>query len=796
MPAVPGGLDPAEVLALLRKVHRPLVLDEFLRLLDLSRRDKKALLALLDHLLAEGHLVRLNGGRWADAGQIRSLTGVLGIQRSGIGFVTPDREGKRPLRPGEARPADIFIPARDLGDAWHGDRVEVALEPPARAPRSPRQARNAGRRGAAGEARPARNPEGRIVRVIERAHKELTVLVTRHHTAGQAVCRPADPRTSVVFMVDTSDLPERPDAGTLLRVRPGDKRPDGLWSAVAFASLGHEDSVAVQEELVRLNHNIPLDFPAHVLAAGRAAAEAFEVLPETQRLAGPREDLRHLPFVTIDGADARDFDDAVCVLPRSADAGGKGWTLWVAIADVTHFVTPGDALDREARERGNSFYFPASVTPMLPETLSNGVCSLRPHEERLVMALAVELDAGGQPLHARACTGLIRSRARLTYEAVQALFDGQHHTGPGDAITPELAVMLGEAKLLATRLQAERTARGGLDLDLPEPRFLVGDDGRLIGACRRERLFSHRLIEAFMLTANEAVARLLVEKGVPFPWRVHPAPDPERVAALFRTLRTTGFGRLLPPPRGKGREAELSPAELSRALNALLDAAKDTDEAFLVGRLVLRSLMQARYSPFADIHFGIASTAYAHFTSPIRRYADVLVHRALKYALGLAPAPLGDQKLLAACEQCNTQERAAQEAEREIARRLGCLLLVPRVGERFAGVICGVNAFGFFVEFDSLPVEAMVRLTTLSDDWYGFDEDRQELVGQGTGKRYRLGDKVTVRLTDVLVGRLEINAVVEQTTGRRNPPSPAPSARPYSKRAQNRAPGRAGRRDG
>lgn len=756
LPEVPGGLDITELLDCLRKVNRPLALDDLLRFLDLSRRDKKALLALLDHLQAEGRVVRLNGGRWADAGQLRHITGILGVQRAGFGFVTPDRQEKAPLRPGEPRTADIFISPYDMGDAWHGDRVEVALQPPAR----PAGGRLRSRGRDSGP-QTGRSPEGRILRVIERAHAELTVLVSRHTTAGVAICRPADPRINVALEVDTSSLAQRPDPGTLLRVRPGDKLRDDLWQATALAALGREDSVAVQEELVRLNHGIPFDVPASALAEAEAVATRFEALTEAERLAEGREDLRRLPLVTIDGPDARDFDDAVCVLPQA----GNGWTLWVAIADVTHFVQPGSALDREARERGNSYYFPASVTPMLPEALSNGVCSLRPHEDRFAVAVAMNVDARGAVTGVKPCRALIRSRARLTYEAVQALYDHEPVLDP--AITPDLAVMLTDARVLATTLQNVRNAHGNLDLDLPEARFLVDDKGCVTDAVRRERLFSHRLIEAFMLTANEAVAEWLTAKGAPLPYRVHPAPDPDRVAALFRMIRTVGLAATALPPRKAGsaqKDDALTPQELGHALAALLAAAKGSDDAFLVGRLVLRSLMQARYSPFQDIHFGIASSCYCHFTSPIRRYADVLVHRSLKHALGHGPTPLAEHRLLAVCEQCNGREKAAQEAEREIARRLGCLLLAPRVGEVFAGVVSGVSEFGFFVELEALPVEGMVRLATLDHDWFVLDPDRQELVGQGTGQRFRLGNRVNVRLTDVHVGRLEISFVVETTT--------------------------------
>ena len=317
-----------------------------------------------------------------------------------------------------------------------------------------------------------------------------------------------------------------------------------------------------------------------------------------------------------------------------------------------------------------------------------------------------------------------------------------------------------DAEALAHLLLERRQARGSLDFDLPEAQFIVNrSTGEVEGIKRRVRLFAHRLIEEFMLAANEAVARFLTEKGTPFPYRIHPAPDPDRLSTLFRTLASTDLAQsdLLTLKRGETP----SPSRL----RDILVQANGTPQEYLVGRLVLRSMMQARYSPEAGEHFGLASPCYCHFTSPIRRYADLLVHRALSFTLGATPGPiLAGHKLLMAADQCNARERAATEAEREIARRLGCLLLRERTGETFTGVVSGVTEFGFFVEFDEMPVEGMVRLTTFRDDWFEYDPDRQELIGVGTGRRFRLGQAVTVRLTDVHIGRLEVNLELEGTT--------------------------------
>lgn len=804
LPVVQGA-DPDEVLKLFAKTGRPLHLDEILRFLDLSRREKKALRALLDALAARGRVLRLSGGRWADASLAPRITGVLSIQRSGSGLVTPEcssaTSGNR-----SRRGPDIFIHPLALGDAWHGDTVEVLVQPAAgalssssalqgRRARAPRAVRSRGRE--TGRSTPSSgplgaflHPEGRILRVIRRGTRELAVHVAgAPDAAGRVLCRPADPRFAFTVLADVAALPAAPTIGELLLVRPEDDPAPGAEPrhlrhegqpaclATARASLGRENDVAVQERLVKLNHLIPSEFPANVLAEAEAAPRATGAPASAARDAPPfrstaaRQDLRALPFVTIDGADARDFDDAICVVRR-----GDGWELWVAIADVSHFVRPGSALDREARERGNSCYFPASVSPMLPEILSNDLCSLRPDEDRLVMTVRLRFNAAGAPEGAAFFPAWIRSRARLTYEETQAAFDAADaetgapsSAGEGEAhasAEPDLLRRfpgLGHARDLARALRARREAAGALDFELPEPEFIIDrGSGRLVAIRRRERLEAHRLIEACMLAANEAVARRLMEQGAPFPYRVHPAPDRDRLETLFRTLNAAG---LIPQDMNAPRTTEGT----ARALGRIVREARGGPHEFLVNRLVLRAMMQARYAPEAEGHFGLASTAYCHFTSPIRRYADLMTHRALRFTLdGSGPIPAG-RKLLAVCDRCNAQERAATEAEREIGRRLGCLLLRDRVGEGFTGIVSGLSPFGLFVELDAAPVEGMIRVESL-DDLFDYDQERQELIGLRQGRRFHLGQRVRTRLADVHMGRLEITLTLVST--RHNDPAP------------------------
>lgn len=723
----PAQLDAPTLLTLLTAANKPLRLDAIMRVARVTRNEKAWVENLLQKLVHNGQLVRMHGGAWLPASMVRMVTGRYAVQRSGVGFVTPVKaEGTSKARIAQ----DIFIHPAQAGEAWHGDLVQVAVTPP--------QGKNTGK-----------SPEGRIVEVLERSSTEIVVRVLHSigtkATSKMLLCKAADPRLVVQFQVDPSDLPTPPRAGELLGIKPHKRLAVDLWSAIAVSSFGCEDDVTVQERLVKLNHKVPDLFPPKALDE----AAAFAPDPTAADLE-KREDLRHIPFVTIDGSTARDFDDAIHV-----EAQGTGWLLRVAIADVSHYVRPGSALDTEAQERANSWYFPTSVEPMLPEALSNGLCSLNPHVDRLVMVAEIALNAAGQPGACRFFAGVIRSFARLTYEEVQAAVVDNNPPARvallarlGDGAETCLR-MLQETTKLSAALINMRDERGLLDFELPEPEYVFDEQGVITTIKRRERLFSHRMIEECMIAANEAVARFLESKGTPFLYRVHPEPDEAKLAGLFRTLASTSLALSVP--------AQPTAAHVQN----LIREAKGGAQEFLVGRLCLRTMPQARYQPENEGHFGLASTCYCHFTSPIRRYADMIVHRALKHALGLSRDPIPtEHKLLMLGDNLNRRERAAMEAEREMARRLGVLVLRDKIGERFSGTIAGVSDFGLFIELDAMPVEGMVRVADLGDDYYEFDPERQELTGLHTGMRFMLGHKVLTHLAEVNVGRLEITLIL------------------------------------
>ena len=779
----------------LRKVNRPVRMDELLRVTHLPRKAKKHIETALYALLGEGRAIRSSGG-WSAPARVRHAEGVLSVAATGVGFVSTGH--------GEA---DIYIHPAAMHDAWHGDTVEVVILP--------------GRKGP--------SKEGRITRVLRHSHAELPAHALKPRENGLWMCAPTNPRIQALFLTDVSALEKAMHPGDLLLLRPGEKAGPNIWEAVASVNLEHEESPAAQERITKSNHGIPGLFPETVLeAVGQLPAD-----PGPADFAG-RRDLRELAFVTIDGRTAKDFDDAIHV---EADAGG--FRLRVAIADVSHYVRPDTPLDREARQRGNSCYFPLSVEPMLPEPLSNGLCSLKPDVPRLAMVADMRFSPSGVRSGASFYPAVITSRARLTYgQILRGLL--RHEAEDEQALAPVLP-MLGEAERLARALLERRRERGGLAFDLPEAAYVfsgressvlskpsVSDAGsahtrqglrtepvsatpgtrrepagpgpgtgepeapespvtdagsgqvEVVGVIARERHFGHQLIEEFMIAANETVAEFLAGREEPTLYRVHQPPDPDKLTALAEFLDKSGLdaGGGVPSGRkagggrpGASRGAAPRKARVSvRDLGRVLEENRGTPREYVVTRLVLRSMMQARYQPENEGHFGLASDCYCHFTSPIRRYADLVVHRSLKHALGTAGGDGGkaysEARLEAVGDHINATERAAVEAEREIHKRLGVLFLRGREGEEFNGVISGVTDFGIFVELPDMLIEGMIRLGGLDDDYYEYVEDRQELRGKRTGRAFRLGQPLRVRLADVSLGRLEVNFTLPEAAGR------------------------------
>ena len=717
------------------KANRPLRMDELLRITHLPRKAKKRVESALHDLQEQGRAVRASGG-WAAPARVRYAEGVLAVLPSGIGFVSPKYGG-----------ADIYIHPAGMNDAWHGDTVEVLLLPGKRGP----------------------HVEGRVSRVLHRALAELPVHALRPRQHGRWLCAPANPRLQALFLADVSSLGKPVAEGDLLLLRPGGKAGPNLWEAEATLNLEHEESPQAQERITKSNNRIPGPFPAEVLHALRS-------LPGDPQEAdfADRQDARDIAFVTIDGSTARDFDDAVHVEAVATQKGG--FRLRVAIADVSHYVCQGTPLDAEARQRGNSYYFPLSVEPMLPEALSNGLCSLKPDVPRLAVVADLLFSASGARLGAEFYPAVIVSRARLTYGQIQRSL--LLHEEIEEKNLAPLLPMLREAENLARVLLERRQERGTLDFDLPEAAYLFDEQGELYGVTTRERHFGHRMIEEFMIAANEAVAEFLEARDMPALYRVHQPPAPDRLAVLGDFLVRSGLdengadGKGLTSGKRGGKSGKSRSRSIftGRDLCRILEQSRGTSGAYVITRLVLRSMMQARYQPENDGHFGLALGSYCHFTSPIRRYADLVMHRALKRALGLAAAgentlSRAGMSLEAVAEHINGTERAATEAEREVHKRLSVLFLRGRVGESFDAVISGLTDFGLFVELPEFLCEGLVRLASLEDDYYDYLEERQEIRGRRTGRTFRLGRAVRVILTDVNFSRQELNFIFEESSG-------------------------------
>lgn len=484
--------------------------------------------------------------------------------------------------------------------------------------------------------------------------------------------------------------------------------------------------------------DIPDEFPEDALA---------ECNGITVPALGKRTDFRDIPLVTIDGEDSRDFDDAVYAEPDNADDNKGGWVIYVAIADVAYYVRPNSALDAEAFKRGNSVYFPDRVVPMLPEALSNDLCSLRPHVDRACMVAIMRVNTHGDLIGQQVKRGLMKSAARLTYNQVQAALDGH----PDDTTTPLLHTVIKPLYAAYKVLSMARERRGAVDLDLPERKVML-KNGMVQDITMRARYDSHKLIEEMMILANVAVATILEDADHEALYRIHAKPDNARWAATAEFLQELG----LRPKYG------LSPSP--KDLKALLVAAEGRDEAPLVNDVVLRTMSQAAYSPENVGHFGLALERYAHFTSPIRRYADLIVHRALIRALKLGDDGLTDferGRLDIIGQHISDRERVAQSAERETVDRYIALFLRDKVGATFPARISGVTHFGIFVNVEPTGADGLVPVRTLPQDFYIHDEKRHALVGRRTGLTFRLAMPLTVRLVEVepAMGRLLMELV-------------------------------------
>jgi ribonuclease R len=692
-------LSTEEILQLMREDDRPLLLREILRRLSLQKEQRQKARGLLRDLAEEGRVVRIRGNRYGLPSKMNLIVGRIKTHPDGYGFVIPEAEGEE----------DIFISPRNLKEAMHGDRVVARIE----------SIRKKGK-------------EGSIIRILERKTRKVVGRFLRGKNYSYVL--PEDERIlPEVFIPEGETRRARPNqivVAEITRYPTERARPEGRITHI----LGYPDDPEIDPQIIIHKYDLPSRF-------GSATLEEVQSLPSapSSHEYRNRVDLRGIPTFTIDGENARDFDDAVSV-ERERDGGIK---LYVSISDVGHYVREGTFLDDEAYSRGTSVYFPDRAIPMFPQELSNEICCLRPRVDRLTLTAELRYDGNGERKGVRFYPSVIRSDERLTYTWVKKiLVDGDPELRERfSPLLPSLDLMAD----LCQELRRRRTDRGTMDFDLPEPEIILNLQGETEDVIRAERNLAHQIIEEFMIAANEAVAHFMEEKGFPFIYRIHEPPKKEAIDEFRRFISQLGYRMR--------KESDHSPKEFQNVLSDV----KGRPEERVVNEILLRSMKWAKYSAKNLGHFGLASDGYTHFTSPIRRYPDLIVHRLLKKVLSKEEMKVSEEGLAERADHLSNRERVAMEAEREILNRYRVRFMKNKIGEEYEGIISGVAAFGFFVELKDIFVEGLVRMTSLHDDYYLYHEKKYCLVGERTHKTFRIGDEVRVRVDRVDVERRHID---------------------------------------
>jgi ribonuclease R len=696
----------------LRLLGRPTTDRDLMKHLRVKGEARQEAKRVIDEMVEKGELVRTRTDRIGLPEKMDLVVGRLEMKRGGFGFVVPVEPGL----------ADVFVPPTELAEALHGDRVLVHVD----------------RKGADGRL------EGRIVKVLERL---TTQIVGRLEIdAGGTRVVPFDSRFPYeVFLSERSlEGAKAKDMVVveLTRYPTPYRAPLGRIVEV----VGNVDDPGVDLRVVVAKHGLPDGFPPEVLAEAESESIPAEVSIDALK---EREDFRERPIVTIDGETARDFDDAVEV--SILDNGH--FLLGVHIADVSHYVRGGSPLDEEAYHRGTSVYFPERAIPMLPERLSNGICSLNPGVDRLVQSVLVEVGPDGNVVASRFADGVIRSRARMTYTKVRQILVDRDPEMLAEyrELVPHFERMLALFKILRFR----RERRGSIDFDRPEAEVVLDESGRVVDIRIAERNVAHRIIEEFMLLANETVATHFAELDAPTLYRVHEPPDERRVEAFEELI--LGLGHRLRSP-----SEPLQP----RAFQRLLARVEGKPEERLVSYAMLRTMKQAVYSRENRGHYALAAPCYTHFTSPIRRYPDLVVHRLLRELRAKGPlegerAEERKRRLTEIAERSSCTERRADDAERELVEWKKVRFMGDKVGEVFEGVVTGVTGYGLYVELLEFFVEGMVHVSTLVDDYYHYNEEAHTLRGESTGRSFRLGDAVTARVIRVDLNQRRIDLSIE-----------------------------------
>ena len=700
--------------------------------------------ALITKLSESGQIIELRGGQYALLrGSREFAVGRLNMHRDGYGFLISDK-------PVEGIKGDVYIPKESASQAMHGDRVIVHI---ARIERDGRA-------------------DGEIVKILKRAH--VTVVGTFYVKRRGNFVQPLDQR--ILQWIEIPEGMTIPASGLSVNrvgVEPHKiKKPedmDGMIVNVEIVDyaedqdnavgrvievLGHTGDFGIDVEIIIRKHHIPHEFPEHVIEQARA----FPTEVPIEEILG-RRDFRNLSIVTIDGETARDFDDAVWV---ERHANGH-YSLQVHIADVSHYVKPGSPIDEEASMRGTSVYFPDRAVPMLPVELSSELCSLKPHVDRLVLSALLEIDNNGDVVSQDFTRSVIRSVERMNYTNVHLLLEGDAKQRERYAtLVPQFELM----QELAMKLNKKRVKRGSIDFDLPEPLIEFDPDGNMIGVLRSARNIAHRIIEEFMLAANEAVASHLEAANLPSIYRIHEMPDPKRIMDFEEVASHFGYslgGEAVAVRKFRNVERKrdgrkvytdvVLPSEqlkvTSRNYQKLVAKLEGKPEERILTYLMLRSLKQARYSEVNAGHFALAADCYTHFTSPIRRYPDLIVHRILAEYLERKGSSISEEQLHTIADDCSFTERRSDDAERELMEWKKAKFMEDRVGDQFKGLITSTTRFGFFVELSEFFVEGLVPMDSLQDDFFKFHENTRKIIGERSRKMFAIGDEVEVILDRV-----------------------------------------------
>ncbi|MEM9171548.1 MAG: ribonuclease R [Pseudomonadota bacterium] len=687
----------------LEREGRPLAFDTIAAHFAITtRKHKQALSVVLSRMLQSGQVLLNRSEHYLLAERINLVTGTISAHRDGFGFLVPDEGGD-----------DLYLSPRQMHSLMHGDRVAGRLH------------RNN-----------SRGPEGKVVDILARATTEVAGQFVRERGVGFVI--PDNPKLSHRFIVPRSERRGAKSGDMVVAEIVDYPSHDQQGSVRIIEVLGASDQAGMPTDLAIHAHGIPHQWSR---AVRDAAAEFGRTVPT--RAKQGRTDLRELPLVTIDGADARDFDDAVYAAPRRG-----GWRLIVAIADVAHYVKPGSAIDDEAIKRATSVYFPDRVVPMLPEVLSNGLCSLNPKVDRLCMVCDMSVSDTGEVTRARFYDGVMRSAARLTYSQVgKYLADGKAIAGIDTAVRESIDALHALYRQFARR----RKQRGAIELDLPQLRIRVDADGEVERIASTPRNDAHRLIEECMIAANVEAAKFITRRKIPALFRVHAKPNEDRFDEFRQYMLELGFK----VPHAKHPNP--------KTLRNLMAKVQGRPDAYAINMALLRSFAHAEYTPDNVGHFGLALDAYAHFTSPIRRYPDLLVHRAIRHITGggkVRGYHYNAEQMHKLGKLTSERERRAEDATREVEALLKCQFMQKHVGERFDGLITGVTHFGLFVQIGDLQVDGLIHVSTLGSDYFQHEPERQRLVGQRSGQSFALGDTVTVVVDRVDLEQRQIDFVL------------------------------------